>query len=290
MNARIARHLAVTLALAAAAPAIAADPPPAGGIADLAGPRGLALEGAVGVASGSDGIFCNPGAPAARKRYTLESLLSIDRRGGTTVGKYLGGSVVDALSSPVAVSFAYVRALEGLQTGNLIVGGLSGPVGDKVYLGAQARYLKLGGAESVNAVTADAGLLWEVADYLTVGVAGYNLVPSGHELAAPRGVGAGLAIGSDTSVKLTADWRADFDRLGKTTNRYGAGLEVLLGNLMPLRAGWMKDETLDTSWWSAGAGLVSANGVGLDLGYKQSLKTPDARVVSAAIRVQLLDL
>lgn len=285
-----ARHLAVTLAIAAAAPALAADPPLPGGVADLAGPRGLALGGGVGLGGGNDGIFSNPAAVAARKRYTVQSLFTVDRRGGTTEGKYLGGTVVDALSAPVAVAAEYLRAVDGVETGNLFGLGLAGPIGDKLYLGALGRYLKLGGAEAVDAVTADAGLFWDVADYLSIGVAGYNLAPTGHALSAPRGLGAGLALGSDTSVKLTADWRADFDRLGKTTNRYGAGVEVLLGNLMPLRAGWLKDETLGTTWWTAGAGLVSASGVGLDIGYRQSLKTPDARVITAGLRVQLLDL
>lgn len=300
------RHRLVTLAvLALALPAAAAAQvlvPPAGGLADLSGPRALALGGATGIVSANDGIFVNPAATAARRRYSVETLFAVDRRGGTNAGKYLGGSVVDALSGPVAASFAWMRPLEGFQGGNLFVGGLAGRVAEKLYLGAQGRYLSLredlpgGGTTRVSAVTADAGLFWEVADLVSVGVAGFNLVPTGHERSAPRSVGAGLAVGSDTSVKLTADWRADFDRVAdaggkaRTTNRYGAGVEVFLGNMVPLRAGWLKDETLDTSWWSAGVGLVTAGGVSIDLGYRQSLDEPDARVIAAAFRLQFLEM
>jgi hypothetical protein len=100
-------------------------------------------------------------------------------------------------------------------------------------------------------------------------------------------VGAGVGIGSDRSFQLTADWRADFDRAGKTTNRYGAGVEVLLGQLVPLRAGWSKDEMLGTKWWSVGAGLVTQTGVALDVGYRQSLDDPSARTVAATLKLFL---
>jgi hypothetical protein len=109
-------------------------------------------------------------------------------------------------------------------------------------------------------------------------------------------MGAGLAIGSDTSVKLVADWRADFDRVkdatGKprTTNRYGVGLEAFLGNMVPVRAGYLVDETLDTTWWSAGLGLVTPTGVALDAGYRQSLAHPDARVMSVSFKMQFLNM
>jgi hypothetical protein len=265
------RHLLVALAVLAAAPAPApAFDPPGGGLADFTGPRALALGGATGVVSGNAGV-----------------------------------SVVDALSTSVAVSTAWIRPLEGFQGGNLFVVGLAGSVASKLYLGAQARYLSLrqdpevpGGAlERISVVTADAGLFWEVSDYVTLGVSGFNLVPTGHERAAPRSAGAGLALGSDTSVKLTLDWRADFDRArdqvtgkARTTNRFGAGVEVLLGNMLPVRGGYLKDETLGTTWWSAGAGLIAPSGAAVDVAYKQSLEDPNVRVIAVSIKLQFLEL
>jgi hypothetical protein len=294
-------HLLAALAAAlAAGPARPATPLP-GGLPDLAGPRALGLGACVGVASGNDGIFVNPGAVGARKRYSVETLYTLDRRGGTTVGQYLGGSVVDAISTPVAASAGYVRAFDGPQTGNLFVGGVAFTVAPRTWLGAQARWFS--GSEwlyapdgttvasaSVEAVTADAGLYWEATDLVSLGLAGYGLIPTNHDQALPAGVGAGLAVGSDTSVKVTGDWRADFDRRGQTTNRYAAGLELLLGRMVPVRGGWMKDETLGGSWWNAGAGLVTSGGVGLEVGYRQSLDDADARVVSVAFKLQFLEL
>lgn len=288
--------LAFALALLAGAisPARAADPVAVGGVSDLAGPRTLALGAGVGILSGNEGIFVNPGAIGARKRYSADTYFTLDRRGGGTVGRYLGGTVVDAISSaPAAVSFGYLRALDDASagTGNLFLLGLAMPLASRVNLGAQARWLdSKGGVERVNAVTADAGLSWEVSEAVTVGVAGYNLVPVGHEQVLPRGMGAGLALGSDTSFKVTADWRADFDRTGKTTNRYGAGAELLLGNMVPVRAGFVKDETLRTRWWSAGLGLVSRSGLALEAGYRQSLDDRSARTISVALKMFMLDL
>jgi hypothetical protein len=291
---RAALALVPALALAwAAPPARAAGPVPPGGPADLTGPRTLALGAAVGVLSGNEGIFVNPGAIAARKRYSADTIFTLDRRGADTVGRYLGGSVVDAISSaPAAVSFGYLRAMDDAVSGrgNLFVAGLALPVASKVYLGAQARWLDAKGPERVNAVTADAGLFWEVSDAVTFGLAGYNLVPVGHEAILPRGMGAGVSVGSDTSFKVTADWRADFDRTGQTTNRYGAGAELLLGNMFPVRAGYVKDETLDTAWWSAGAGLISSGGMAIDVGYRQSIDASVARTVSVAVKAFFLDL
>jgi hypothetical protein len=279
-------RLAVALAAALlAAPAAAADPLEPGG-----------LGAATGALSGNDGVWTNPASVAARRRYSAETMLATERRGGRTTGQYLVASVVDVLTSTVATSLVYARPLKGNQSGNYFLGGLAGPLSDKFYLGAQARYVAIkqtaddATVTKLDVVTADAGLFWEVADYLSVGFSGFNLIPTGHATILPRNVGGGLSVGSDTSAKVVADWRADLDRAGKTTNRYGVGTEILLGRLVPVRAGWQRDEALGTSWWSAGVGLVTANGVGLDVGYKQSIKSPEARVIAVALRMQFLEL
>jgi len=58
-------HAALALALATLAwpapPARAADPVAPGGVTDVLGPRTLALGAGVGVLSGNEGLFVNPG-------------------------------------------------------------------------------------------------------------------------------------------------------------------------------------------------------------------------------------
>jgi hypothetical protein len=282
-----ARSLSILLAALCVAPAAAAaEPIPSGGIADVAGPRTLALSAAVGVAAGNDGIYVNPGALAARKRYSAETGLYVDRRGAANGARLFGGSIVDSQSSPVTAAVSYLRADEGEYTGNLWHLALAGPVLDKVFLGVAGKYLSVKGPDRTSAATVDAGLLLQATQYLSVGVAGWNLVSIANDAVAPMGAGAGLALGDDRIAQVTADWRVDLDRRGETTNRYAVGAEVLLARLIPVRAGFMRDETLDTRWWSLGAGLVTRQAA-IDVGYRQSTEDPSARSVAASLKLFL---
>jgi hypothetical protein len=281
------RPLVLLAALFSAGAATAAQPPPpAGGIPDIVGPRTLALSATIGAAAANEGLFVNPAALAARKRYSFETLYQLDRRGDDAVGQFLTGSVVDSISSPVTAGVSYLRAGKGQYDGNLSDFALAGPVADGLYLGVTGKYLSLtgvSGLRNVNAATADVGLFWQVTEYVSIGGAGYNLVSIDQPLVAPRGAGAGIALGSDRSFQVTADWRGDFDRAAKTTNRYAAGAEALLGNTLAIRGGYIHDETLSTDWWSAGGGLVT-NRLALDVGYRQSIRDPSARTLAVALR------
>jgi hypothetical protein len=281
-----ARTLVAVIILLAGS-ALAADPPLVGGIPDIVGPRTLGLSAAIGAASGNDGLYLNPGALAARKRYSVESGILVDRRGAATVDRFLGGSVVDSMTSPVTAGLSYLRAQEGTFTGNVVHAALAGPIMEGFFFGVGGKWLSVKGPRSTWAATLDVGVLWQVADLVSVGGAGYNLVSIANDAIAPMGAGAGIAIGNDRSFQLTGDWRTDFDRAGKTTNRYAAGAEVLLARLVPVRLGWMKDDTLGTKWWSAGAGLVTKGGVAIDVGYRQSIDAPTARTIAATLKVFL---
>lgn len=280
----IARIL-LGIALLGAGAASAAEPPLPAGYPDLVGPRALALSASIGIAASNEGMWVNPGAIGARRRYALESDVFVDRRGADTTARFYGGSVVDSMSAPVAAGVSYMRSDEGPYTGNAWEGVLSGELAKGFYLGVAGKYLSMRGPKNVSAGTVDAGVLWQVANELSLGVAGYNLVSIDNPAIAPKGYGAGVGIGNDRSFQLTGDWRADLDRRAKTTNRWAVGAEVLLGQLVPVRAGWMRDETLGGSWWSLGAGLVTQSGVSLDIAYRQSIEDPSARTIAGALKV-----
>jgi hypothetical protein len=193
-------------------------------------------------------------------------------------------AVVDAVSAPVATSVAFFSSMEGPDRGQLFYLGFSGPLAERVHVGVQGRYLKLAGVEPINAVTADAGLNWDATSIVTVGLAGFNLVPTGHPYSLPQAMSAGLAVGSDTSVRVLADWKGTFLPQGQTANRYAAGVGALVGGMVALRAGWMRDELLHTSWWSAGTGLVTPDGFSIDVGYKQSIESTAAREMALSLR------
>jgi hypothetical protein len=270
-------------ALLAAAPAAAETPPP-GGIFDLVGTRAMGTSAATAGTTGSEAMFVNPAAIGIRTGYVAETLGVNEQRGSTTTSRYLGALVVDAVSSPIAASFGYVASLEGEQRGSIYYLGLAGPLSERIHIGVQGRYLSLGGPEPVNAVTADAGIDIEASSIVTLSVTGFNLIPTNHPELLPTYMGAGLAIGSDTSYRILGDWRGYFLPGGQTVNRFAAGAGAMLGGMLALRVGWMKDDLLQTSWWSAGIGLVAGEGFAIDAGYKQSLNDSAAREMSLSLR------
>jgi len=275
---------ALLAGLAAAAPALAQEAPPHGGLFDLVGARALATSAATAGTTGTEAIFVNPGAIGINSGYIAEALGVNERRGSQTTSRFLGVAVVDGKTAPVAASVAFLSATEGVERGSLFYLGFAGPLSERMHLGVQGRYLKLSGPDPINAVTADAGLSWDATGLVTIGLAGFNLIPTGHPEELPQSVGAGLAVGSDTFVRVLADWRGFFMPHGQLANRYAAGIGGLVAGMLALRAGWMRDELLQTSWWSAGAGLVGGDGFSLDVGYKQSIDVSSAREMALSFR------
>lgn len=290
---RLSAAALLILLLGAGAPR--ADSPAPLTIPDLVGPRSLALQASVGMASGSEALFSNPAALAARKRYVVDTFYLTDRRphlsGDATHQDYFGGAAADSATTAVAAGFGYTRAMKGVETGNLLRLALAAQLGKGLSVGVQGNYYDLQGAEDVSsALNLDVGLFLQVSPKVSLGAAGYNLLESEHQSLLPRGWAAGFAAGSDTSLQLVGEWRLDLDRARsadggqKATNRYALGVEYLFANAVPVRAGFQVDETLDTNWWSAGAGYVTQR-FAVDLAFRQSTTDPTARTYALAIRV-----
>jgi hypothetical protein len=285
-------------ALLVAGNAVAADPPPPPLLVpDLTGPRLLSLQAGVGAATGTEALFINPAALAARKRYTVDAMYLTDRRPGAAGSArqqdYLGSSIMDSSTTRVAAAFGYAMALKGVEKGTLLKLGLAAPLSEGLFAGLQANYFDLRGADRIaSAVNVDAGLLYQVTTKVSIGASGYNLLPSKHHYLEPQGYGLGLAVGSETSLQLTGDWRIDLNRARRTdgsakkTNRYSVGGEYLFDNAIPIRAGFEVDDTSQpkTKWWSAGVGWVSTR-FAIDVGYRQSTTDAQARTVGVAVRV-----
>lgn len=274
----------LTIVLLAAAWPAAADLPPPGRLFDLVGPRALGVSAATAGTTGTEAIFVNPAAIGIRTGFVAETLGVQERRGADTVSRYLGGVVVDGVSSPVAAGFGYFRSMSGEQKGNLYFLTLAGPLSERLHVGLQGRYMDLGGVEPINAITLDAGVSYQASSLVTIGVAGFNLVPTAHPEQLPQAMSAGLAVGTDTFFRVLGDWKGTWLPHGRMAHRYAAGADALLGGMVVLRAGWKRDELLETSWWSAGVGLVTGDGFALDVGYKQSFEATSAREMGLSLR------
>jgi hypothetical protein len=296
--------LAACTALALTAPgaARAAPPPPPLSVPDLTGPRSLALSAGLGLAGGTEALYENPAAMAARKRYVIDGQYIYDQRPGlpspSDKGQYFGSAVVDSVSTPLAAGLSYLRADKGPQHGNIVQLGLAGPLGGGVFLGLTGKYYGLSGVEDVHdELNADAGLFWQVTPHIALGAAAHNLVSSDKDFTMPRVYGGGLTVGSETGLQAVFDWRTNLDACfvagapavcgspgakRQASSQFGGGIEYLAGNLAPLRAGYQVDDVSKTNWLSFGIGIVTQS-VGIDVGYRQSTKRSDARTIMVTL-------
>ncbi|HZZ85423.1 MAG TPA: hypothetical protein VFE30_12870 [Anaeromyxobacteraceae bacterium] len=285
------RHrLGVAFALALVAGIARAGTPAPLTAADLTGARALSMGGAFrAMTGGNESLYLNPAALAVGKRYSFEALYLNDRTGADSDQQWAGLSVVDG-SNSLAAGFAYHRLPAGLTQGNAYHLALATPIGESLYVGATGKYLQLNlpsGARD-RELNADVGLFLRVNSFVSIGGAAYNLLASSHREQTPRGMGAGLAIGDERTFHVAADWRGDFDNgQGKSSNAFGAGAEYLLLDFIPLRAGYVKDDTLGGRFWTAGAGVVSAAGTAIDVAYRQSLDDASRRTLMVALKVFL---
>jgi len=286
--AAVPRSLASLLAAVVALPVLAGEPAAPPTAADLTGARSLAMGAGIGLPGGNEGMFTNAGALAARRRYSVETQFLDNRLGGARRWQWLQGSVVDSETSAVTGGFAFTRLLAGESTGNLYHLALAAQVGAGLFAGATGKYLSLSSdsGRKTRAATADAGLYWQAAQLLGIGLSGYNLVPIRNRLEASPGLGIGISVGDGRRFMLAGDWRRDFERAGKTADAWAAGAEVLLAEALPLRAGWLQDHVRGGSFWSAGLGyLAPGPGLAVDVSWRQGIEAPGDRTIVAALKV-----
>ena len=283
------RNLPVVIGLLAvlllATPARGEEPLPTG-VPDLIGARGLSIGAYRGLAPGNDGIFTNAAALAARRRYAIESQWLLDRTGADNAFQVYTASAVDSEAS-VTGGIAYTRVLSGPWIGNLFHLPIAFPLAERLYLGATGKYQSLDGPrnDQMRAANVDLSAFWQASSVFSIGGSVYNLLDAGHQSLQPRAYGVGAAVGDDRTFHLAVDWRGDARGPGGLTSLYAVGAEVLLADVAPIRAGYLKDETRHASFWSAGAGFVSSAGVGIDLAYRQCIERSDERVFAVGLKL-----
>jgi len=271
-------------------PVARGDSPLPAGVPDLLGARALSLGAYRGLAAGNDGIFTNAASLAARRRYSLESFWLLDREGSDTAIQVLTASAVDSQTAAVTGGFAFTRVLSGPWTGNLFHVPIAFPLANSLFFGVTGKYQSLDGpaGNQMRAGNVDASAFWQASSLIGVGASAYNLLDTGHRQIQPRAFGAGVSVGDDRRYHIGADWRGDEHRQGKLTHLYAVGGELLLGDAYPVRAGYMKDETRNASYWSAGIGFFTSSGFAMDLAYRQRFEDPTERTVAVAIKLFLL--
>jgi hypothetical protein len=237
-------------------------------------PRAIAMGGAQQVWGGSTtAVFVNPANLQLFRVYHLEGIAAFSPEARR---QSYGGAVVDSSTSRLAGGFGGTWSQmdpDGIrrQWTDLRL-ALAYPLGDRVHVGVTGRYLRanqnagrgpFGGSLAsdgtssepiVNEFTFDAGAAVAITRELRLAVSGRNLTAPGHGLM-PLGVAGGLGWSNQTFT-AEANTLVDFTTFGSARVRAMAGTEILLGDRIPLRAGYRYDAGMKTHAIGVGTGYV----------------------------------
>jgi hypothetical protein len=185
------------------------------------------------------------------------------------------------------------------RTGHAAGLSLSIPLGDKFILGATVKYLHFDTTaplpsgtvppnitlDRVNGVTFDVGLLVRLGQRFRIAAVGQNLWDHGSR-ESPLTLGLGvsvlpipnLIIAFDAAINFTGYQTHRVDAAtgnvhldSKVTARIGPGLEWVIANKVPIRAGVVYDSGLPATFLTAGLGYVGSS-FGIDLGYRAKVQ------------------
>jgi len=237
--------------------------------------------------SGTSALWHNPAGISSAIMYSAEAGYYYDSQSGTNG---VTANVIDTKSNPdlgAGLAFTYETASPkdgpGYEAYH-VKGGFAIPLVDGlVKMGGGVRYTtaSLDGKNVVEALTADAGIMVQPLESLSIGVAGLNLVNGGYEEEMPSLLSIGLALGSlrygfylggDVLFNLSAE-------VPEEARTWRAGAEYLAGEAFPLRAGFQYDELVDEKTVTVGAGFRdSATAIGFDASYQHNLDNKAERV------------
>ena len=246
-------------------------------------------------ASGATALYFNPAGMSGIRQYSVEAGYSfLDSLSGHAISV---AAIDSATNNAVAMglAYSYISSAPGgmNRDGHNFRGGLStGYRGESwgVFVGVGGRYLtlELGNTslKDIEFFSIDAGLLFEVAEILRLGVVVQNLIDTKAVGEAPRSIGVGAAISFD-ALQLSFDVDLDLQsRPDEVTTSYKVGLQYMIQNMIVARGGFMIDGLADKKRMGLGLSYVSAL-IGADLAYSRTLEEPGETIVSAAIKVFL---
>jgi hypothetical protein len=275
------RRMALLALIAISLPASAEEGP---GISDLMRARSFGMGGAFrALGGGTEAVEANPASMAVFRRYLVELCGAWDPRNPFGFGSI---AVMDSASSPVAAGLAYhivsLGAGDEHRVAHLNTGALTIPFGQTLYIGASIRHVLMSGSREVNAITGDAGLLLRFGP-LVASVSGHNLV----EIADPdfpRTFAGALGL-ITPEFSLAADVQGNFNG-PRPAYAFSGGGEWVLGGVLPLRAGYMRDLINGGAFIGAGMGFLVQGGA-LDLSYRHELGGSSSRLLALTIRFQV---
>jgi hypothetical protein len=245
-------------------------------LVDSLGPREIAVGEAMrGAATGASAIGLNPAGLPLNRELVFEGgygyRLSDD-------ASLIGVSACDS-TGVVPGCFYYQYAgsnpeLEGVTMNrrtHMAGSSVAYPITPRVFLGSTIKYFNFSstvpGEMKASGLNWDFGTTLRITELVNLGVAGYNLWGAESPEFA-RALGAGVLVRPIPSLAVSFDarWKLSGD---DHSTRYGGGAEWFLRtssgqNGFPLRAGALRDNSLDSTYLSAGAGYATMR-FGIDL-------------------------
>ena len=302
---------------------------------DFVGARALALGEAYRAnATGNDAIYLNPAGIVLLPRFATELHYKIDLDAEQhQLDISVVDSKTSEVAAGIAYTFDGQQFTKRASVQHTATLAVAYPFFGKVLnVGTGLKYVNLSDAvlgNYLNALSADVGVLAALPFGVTLGGVGANLIPIKRaRVPLAAGFGANLDLGplsalvfggsapANTTMSaaglpisrgfapqgplagltLEVDWYMNFLTLYGIQSRVSTGLEYLLFDVVPLRAGYMfverggddtsVDEQSDDHVVSVGAGFIVPF-FGLDVAYQQSVIRPDHRVFATSIKVFL---
>jgi hypothetical protein len=232
---------------------------------------------------GGEAVQGNPAALGLFPAYRIELTGAWDTGEKDAFGTVtLTDSSTGQLAAGLSYSLVSLGRGDARRNSHFSTLALSLPLAPGLLVGGSAHYLKTNGPGD-NDLTADAGLLARLGQGVLVGVSGHNLVAAdsallGRYFSAHLGYLTGL-------FTAAADVSADFEG-ERTAYFWSGGGEYLLGQSVPVRAGYAYDTASRTSFIGAGLGLLAPDG-GLDFGYRHELGGRKSRWLALTFKMQV---
>jgi hypothetical protein len=223
-------------------------------------PRATAMGGAhAAIATSSDALTVNPAGLAQLRRYHLEIDGLTDPR---FPAQALMVSIVDTMSSPVGTGLLFSRWGSGQPggRGEGWYGGLAYSYGiGSTYLGGMTKYYRFATPDGeAHRFAQDFGLLSKRGNF------GYALVIQNLSTSSipafPILATAAIGWGTDTDWHIAFDYKADLSDTSNVKSKLAGGAELLVEQVLALRAGGTFDATRELWWISAGLALLTEKG------------------------------
>lgn len=253
-------------------------------IRDAMSARNVAMGGAYeSLGYGAEAITGNPAAISIYKRYVMEATGSWDVPLGYG---YASLGIMDS-TAPVAAGVSYQFVTFGgaeRRWAHLTTLAVSVPIGDIVHLALAGQQHVIVGASSTNSISGNAGVIFHPAAWLTMGISGHNLI-SNYNVDLSRYFVASVSSLIAGQFTPAFDLRVDFNQPDPRF-AFSGGLEWLIAETIPVRAGYQYDGISGHQYLSFGLGYFSS-GNGVDIAYRHELTGQAGRMVSLSLKLQV---